>query len=200
MGRSPGKHVLEEPRVKKPPLVEFVEWIEEIVLVASVLVLLFFFLPFQINVVEGISMEPTYFDGDVVVSLESRDLPQVGDVVIVDNVLPMKIIKRVIATAGQTVDFDEATNEVLVDGKPLSSQAFGLKPGITKLPAAGEKVMDFPQTVPENCVFVLGDNRPRSEDSRYRRVGMVDVRNISGVVRLNLFPLTKFGVLPDYTG
>ena len=54
-------------------------------------------------------------------------------------------------------------------------------------------MLEFPQTVPEGCVFVLGDNRQNSKDSRFAEVGMVDCRNILGKVVFDLFPLTKFG-------
>ena len=81
-----------------------------------------------------------------------------------------------------------------VDGEAVDETAFGLSNHITDLPYASFEVLEFPQTVPEGCVFVLGDNRSVSEDSRYQRVGMIDRRNILGKAVLRLFPLNRIGL------
>ena len=114
--------------------------------------------------------------------------------VVVVNVLEEPIIKRVIATEGQVVDFDPDTRAVLVDGQPVDETQFGLENGITDLPYSSFEVLEFPQTVPEGCVFVLGDNRSVSEDSRYQRVGMIDTRNILGKALVRIFPLDRIGL------
>ena len=138
-------------------------------------------------------MEPTYFDGDRVLVTKLAGEARQGDVVIVVHALQETIIKRVVATEGQTVDFDQQSGELLVDGLPLKGEEFGIENGITFLPDRPGQVMEFPQQVPEGCVFVLGDNRMHSTDSRYVEVGMVDRRNILGRVVFNLMPFSKAG-------
>ena len=103
------------------------------------------------------------------------------------------IIKRVVATEGQTVDFDPVLGEVLVDGVALPGSVFGIEDGITFVPEVPGQVLEFPQTVPEGCVFVLGDNRGHSTDSRFQSVGMVDQRNILGKVVFNIYPFSNLG-------
>ena len=147
----------------------------------------------RVITVDGISMEPTYFDGDrVLVTSLAGEIRQ-GDVVIIVHALDDTIIKRVVATEGQWVDFDQELGEVTVDGTPLMGEKFGIENGITTIPQHPGAVMDFPQQVPEGCVFVLGDNRGSSMDSRYLAVGMIDKRNILGKVVFNLYPFSKVG-------
>ena len=83
---------------------------------------------------------------------------------------------------------------LLQDGQPVDETQFGLENGITDLPYSSFEVLEFPQTVPEGCVFVLGDNRSVSEDSRYQRVGMIDTRNILGKALVRIFPLDRIGL------
>ena len=83
--------------------------------------------------------------------------------------------------------------EVLVDGKALDETVFGLENGITEYPYTSFELVDFPQTVPKGCIFVLGDNRPVSEDSRYQIIGMVDMRDVLGKAVFHVFPLHRFG-------
>ena len=142
-------------------------------------------------------MEPTYHDGDRVLATNLLGAPAQGDVVIVINALEEPIIKRVVATEGQTVDFDPQLGEVTVDGEVVSGSAFGIEDGITFVPDLPGQVLEFPQTVPEGCVFVLGDNRGNSTDSRFQTVGMVDCRNVLGTVFFNLYPFSKLGFTGD---
>ena len=139
------------------------EWVQVLVCVVLVMVLVFT-LALRIVRVNGPSMRETLQDGDLLIAvtrLFAGD-PQVGDIVIVskdsfENGKP--IIKRVIATGGQTVDIDFETGAVTVDGtvleEPYIREATYLDEGMT-----------FPLTVPEGSVFVLGDNRNNSDDSR----------------------------------
>lgn len=168
------------------------EWAEELVFAVVLIAVAFTFL-FRIITVTGTSMAPNYNNGDRVLVTGFAGNVSAGDVVVIVNVLEEPIIKRVIASEGQTVDFDFAAKSVLVDGQPIDETEFGLQNGITDLPYASFELLEFPQTVPEGCVFVLGDNRPVSEDSRYRVVGMVDKRDILGKAVFHIFPFEKIG-------
>lgn len=170
------------------------EWLETIV-IAFVIVTVIFTLGTRVITVDGISMQPTYFHGDRVLVTSLAGEAEQGDVVVIVHALEDTIIKRVVATEGQVVDFDVELGELTVDGVPVKGEEFGIENGITAVPDRPGLVMDFPQTVPEGCVFVLGDNRAHSTDSRYLDVGMVDKRNILGKVVFNLFPLSKMGAV-----
>lgn len=169
------------------------EWMETII-VAFVAVTVCFTFFARVITVDGSSMEPTYYDGDRVLVTSLAGQAEKGDVVIIVHALEDTIIKRVVATEGQVVDFDPVQGELTVDGAPVKGEEFGIENGITFVPDRPGMVMDFPQQVPEGCVFVLGDNRGASQDSRYLSVGMVDRRNILGRVVLNLFPFSKAGL------
>ena len=168
------------------------EWVETIVMAVVFVTVVFTFVA-RVITVDGISMEPTYYNGDRVLSTTLAGAPHQGDVVIVVNALDEPIIKRVIATEGQTVDFDKESGEVMVDGEVVPGSVYGIEDGITYVTDLPGQVLEFPQTVPKGCVFVMGDNRDNSLDSRFVEVGMVDTRNILGKVFFNLFPISKFG-------
>ncbi len=179
-----------EPEGQRRPFkVWFLEWMDTII-VAFVAVTLCFTFFARIITVEGISMEPTYFDGNRVLVTSLAGQAKKGDVVIIVHALEDTIIKRVVATEGQWVDFDPELGELTVDGVPVKGDEFQIENGITFVPEYSGEVMSFPQQVPEGCVFVLGDNRAHSTDSRYADVGMVDRRNILGRVILNLYPFS----------
>ena len=144
---------------------------------------------FFISTVEitGNSMQQTIFHGDRVVLSNQNYQPRQGDIVVIaenGTQLDTAIIKRVIAVAGQTVDIDFDTGTVYVDGMALDESAYTENGSTTK-----NEGMQFPQTVPENCVFVLGDNRDVSEDSRNPKVGMVNQHFILGKVTMVIYPL-----------
>ncbi len=169
------------------------EWMETIIVAFVAVTICFTFLA-RVITVDGSSMEPTYYDGDRVLVTSLAGQAEKGDVVIIVHALEDTIIKRVVATEGQVVDFDPVQGELTVDGTPVKGEEFGIENGITFVPDRPGMVMEFPQQVPEGCVFVLGDNRGASQDSRYLSVGMVDRRNILGRVVLNLFPFSKAGL------
>ena len=170
------------------------EWVEELV-IAVVLIAVVFTFACRVITVTGTSMVPNFHSGDRVLVVNDFTGVEQGDVVVIVNVLQDPIIKRVIATEGQIVDFDYNAGTVLVDGQVVDETQFGLENGITGEPFSSFQLLEFPQTVPEGCVFVLGDNRAVSEDSRYQDVGMIDKRNILGKAVLHLFPFQNFGLV-----
>ena len=169
------------------------EWVEQMVFAVVVLVVICTFFARIITVV-GSSMEPNFYERDKVLIVNTPSGVEQGDVVVIVNRLDDPIIKRVIATEGQVVSFDEEKRAVLVDGVIVDDSQFGVENGITTL-YSSIPALDFPQEVPEGCVFVLGDNREVSNDSRYQDIGMVDERNILGKAVLFLFPFSKIGVV-----
>ena len=138
--------------------------------------------------IKGSSMVPTFENRDSVIISNLFFTPQYGDVVVLrkDTFQKEPIIKRVIATEGQTIDIDFNAGIVYVDGKALD-EPYVNSPTNNQLDFTGKV------TVPENCVFVMGDNRNDSTDSRSSLIGCVDKRYIMGKVLLRILPLNKFG-------
>ena len=160
-----------------------------ICMLVAVMAVLMLFL--RIIVVDGPSMERTLLNGDymLLVSNMFYKEPKHGDVVVVskqayDNGKP--IVKRVIATEGQTVDIDFNEGVVYVDGvaqdEPYTKTLTTLKEGT-----------EFPLVVEGGKVFVMGDNRNNSKDSRSTQIGQVDKREVLGKVAFILFPGTGMG-------
>lgn len=182
------------PMVPAKGIKTLYEWLEEIVIALTLVILVFTFL-FRVVTVTGESMLPNFVEGQKLIVTNLGHSVEQGTVVVITNVLNEPIIKRVIATGGQTVDIDYETGVVYVDGEAVDETQFGLENGITTRPYSTLEAMVFPQTVPEGCVFVLGDNRSVSKDSRYTEVGMVDTRHILGEAVFTLYPFDRFGVI-----
>ena len=165
------------------------EWYEALISAALVLVLIFSFF-FRIIQVDGESMVPTLQNGDKLIVWGAGYEPQRGDVVIVDSYTAYgkPLVKRVIAKGGDTVSIDYATGTVAVNGEVLQEDY------IAEPTYLGYDVT-FPYTVPEGTVFVMGDNRNQSLDSRSTYVGCIDERDILGRVLLCFMPFTDFGVV-----
>ena len=165
---------------------ELYEWTQALVGSVLAVVLVFTFLIRLIGV-DGHSMVPTLQDGDrllVLSSLLDNDY-EYGDIVVLreESFLEEPIVKRVIATEGQTVDIDFEAGIVYVDGQALD------EPYINE-PTYMEEGTEFPLTVPEGCIFVMGDNRNHSSDSRDSRLGTVDTRCVLGKAVFLAFPGT----------
>lgn len=141
------------------------------------------------------SMEDTIQVGDRVfsekISYYGHD-PQPGDIVTFDDPLDpgTTLIKRVIATAGQTVDLQDGA--VYVDGEALDEPYTEGKPSEPLMTAPGVSV-EYPYTVPEGCLWVMGDNRTNSADSRY--FGAIPVSSVSGHANAIYWPLDRIGAL-----
>ena len=160
------------------------EWVQALVCSVLAVVLLFAFVVRLIGV-DGHSMVPTLQDGDRLLVLNSLwdDGYQYGDIVVLrkDTFMEEPIVKRVIATEGQTVDIDFAAGDVYVDGELLEEDYINE-------PTYVEEGTEFPLTVPEGSIFVMGDNRNHSSDSRSSDLGTVDTRYVIGRAVFLLFP------------
>ena len=131
----------------------------------------------------GSSMTPTLQDGQIVVSVKSAQ-PNRGDIVAFyyNNKI---LVKRIIATAGQWVDIDENGN-VYVDDQLLEEPYLSEK-------ALGECNLELPYQVPDGRLFVMGDHRLTSVDSRHTSVGCIAEEQIVGVITFRVWPLSAFG-------
>lgn len=163
------------------------DWIQ-CLLMALIVCVVFFIYFVRVIDVSGTSMLPTLNNGDKMLVSDLFYKAKQGDVVVfrAESYDPNKaLVKRVIATGGQTVNIDFQAGVVYVDGQPLEEDYIN-EPTKTQLQFIG------PAEVPEGCVFVLGDNRNASTDSRHSAIGMVDERLILGKVYGVIFPLDGF--------
>ncbi len=165
--------------------------LRSLVWVVLLIIFLFTFV-IRITVVDGESMERTLFHGDIVLVRSLAYTPKQGDIVVLTKTSfrPQSIIKRVIAVEGQRVDVDYATSTVFVDGEPVEEPYIW---EIMEMPWWGEGVNHL--TVPEGCVYVMGDNRNNSSDSRLPDIGIVDERCIIGRALVVVFPFTDIKLL-----
>ena len=174
----------EDASQKKEEGRDLYEWTQALVCSVLAVVLLFTFVVRLIGV-DGHSMVPTLQDGDrllVLNSLWDSDY-EYGDIVVLrkESFLEEPIVKRVIATEGQTVDIDFASGSVYVDGELLEEDYINE-------PTYVDEGTQFPLTVPEGSIFVMGDNRNHSSDSRSSDLGTVDTRYVIGKAVFLLFP------------
>ena len=173
----------------------------------SILFAVFIIFGYIINFsgVSGESMMPTLSDGDTILALRAAYTPERGDVVIIDSKtaalldengniteksgLGCKITKRIIAVGGDTVDIDFEKGTVTVNGGVLEENY------ISEPTTRDEGAFEYPLTIPEGYVFVLGDNRNISKDSRHADVGLVPEDEIIGKAVMKVFPFGSFGTI-----
>ena len=169
-----------ETKTKINWLSELFELLDSVVL-SAVCVLVIFTLIFRIFVVSGDSMFPTLKNGERLIVSGLFYEPKAGDIICFYNDYKDEVlVKRVIATAGQTVDISDDFR-VFVDGKELPEDYIG-DIDTRKMSTP------MPYTVEDNCVFVMGDNRGDSMDSRDMRVGTVHKNDILGRLIIRLLP------------
>lgn len=156
---------------------------------ASILILIITFV-FTMVIVDGRSMQHTLESGDKIVVTKMGYQPKDGDVIVVgksEEGYSKPIVKRVIATEGQTLKIDFENQQVIVDGKVLD------EPYISSETIEG--TAEIPEVIPEGYVFVMGDNRYISMDSRYKDIGLVNVDDIVGKAVFVVFPFDRFGFI-----
>ena len=186
---------------KKPFAIAALDYVEMFVLAAVVVILLLTFCA-RLCVVSGDSMKNTLFHGEKLVVSNLFYTPKSGDIIVLHQtgaIYNEPIVKRVIAVGGQHVRIDYMNNKVYVSDDDTftddeiideSGYAYFDKGGQWKEAASLTSPEDF--AVPEGHIFVLGDNRNVSADSRTEEIGMVDARRVLGKVLFRLSPFQSF--------
>ena len=180
---------LPEPEEKSSFRLELYDWMQCLVSALVVCILIFAFIGRVISV-DGNSMNPTLLNSDKIIISNLFYKPKQGDIVVLTKKAfsSEPIVKRVIATEGQTVDINFETGEVSVDGRVLD------EPYINET-THRQLDMTFPVTVDDGCIFVMGDNRNRSTDSRDSTIGCVDTRCVLGRVYNSILPISRCGLV-----
>ena len=184
-----------ETKEKKSLGKEIFEWVQAIV-VALVIAMFLRTYIFTLVDVSGSSMVPTLHDRDKLFVWRAGYEPEVGDIVIFRPAgrEDTPYVKRVIATEGQSVDIKyneyEGCADVYVDGKKLEEDYINEKISYSRM---GDGI--YPCVVPDDCMFVLGDNRNNSSDSRLSSVGMVTKESVIGKALVRLWPFNAIGGL-----
>ena len=181
---------MEEKKGKKGSFkLEVYDWVQCLVTALVACILIFMFIG-QVIGVDGRSMLQTLHDQDKVIISNLFYTPKRGDVVVLTkwSFGDEPIVKRVIATEGQTVDIDFDEGKVWVDGV-LQEEEY------VNSPTNRFYDLTFPLTVDEGCVFVMGDNRNESTDSRYSVIGCVDTRCILGRAYAVILPFSRLGTV-----
>lgn len=169
----------------------FFDWIRCILFAISIVVICLTFV-FRLVDVDGSSMDDTLATKDKVIVTNFFYTPKNNDIVVIShgNDYPNPIIKRVIATEGQTIKLDYENNRIIVDGVVIDEPYIK---GTTFSGNYGDNVI--PEVIPEGKLFVLGDNRKVSLDSRSTEIGLIDVDNVIGKAQFVAFPFNDFGYL-----
>ena len=182
VGYTRKKRSPKEKEEKERQNMELYDWVQCVVTALVAGILIFVFVGRVVGI-DGWSMYPTLFHGDKVITSNLFYTPQQGDVVVfqTDTYGDESLVKRIIATGGQTVDIDFISGIVYVDGVALEEDYTA---ELTYI----QEDFDGPVSVPEGYIFVLGDNRNASLDSRNNRVGLVPESCIIGKAYLIIFP------------
>ena len=184
--------------VRKKMLKNTYEWLE-IICVAIALMLVIFMFVFRMVEVDGQSMMNTLHHKDRLIISNAFYTPKPGDIVVIvtdsGKYANAPLIKRIIATEGQTIELDTVNWKIFITEKDGTKHELD-ESLYDSLINRNNKDMEhgmvqYPYTVPEGCVFVMGDNRNHSDDSR--NLGAIDVDNIVGRVILRVLPFDQFG-------
>ncbi|MBQ8898377.1 MAG: signal peptidase I [Clostridia bacterium] len=186
---------LAPPKKDRDIALAIYEWCDAVVY-ALIAIVLLFTLFFKVTTVVGTSMINTLHERDTLIISKLGYEPENGDIVVIamDNLYFQEpIVKRIIASGGETVNINFATHEVSVTD--VNGVTRVLQEDYILSPTATAADVAFPLTVPEGMLFVMGDNRNGSTDSRDSRVGLIDERQVLGHVVLRVLPIKDFGVV-----
>lgn len=189
---------------------DLMDLVESVIFSIFIVTLIFTFL-FRIATVDGPSMLDTLHDKDRLIISHLFYEPKQGDIIIINNKngfiydemqeniiktrginvdgSEKKIVKRIVAVGGQEINIDFKKGKVYIDGVEIS------EPYIKEPTFRDEGAFKFPITVPEGYVFVMGDNRDKSKDSRDSQIGFVPVEEIMGKVIFRIYPFKTLGMV-----
>lgn len=165
-----------------------------IISTSIVAIMIIFTFVFRIVGVSGPSMMNTLNNGDWLVVSAFITEPERGDIVIITqpNSFNEPIVKRVIAVGGDTIDIDFKTATVYINGKEIN------EPYLGSSTITDDGAWQYPLTLEEGQVFVMGDNRQHSSDSRSPYIGLIDENYILGQVLFRFSPISEFKIFGDY--
>lgn len=164
------------------------EYVDALIVAMVLLVLIFTFLV-RIAGVQGNSMQPNLQTGDRLILSVHFYQPQYGDIVVINRYTEDPLVKRVIGLSGDRIRIDRDTGKVYRNGEVL------VEPYLTV--STPPRDLTDEVTVPEGSLFVMGDNRTVSKDSRSREVGMIPESDVVGKAIWRIWPLPSFGALYD---
>ncbi len=176
----------DEAPAKENAAVSLYEWVEAAIFSLICVAVVFTFL-FRIVGVDGPSMQYTLMNHDRLILTNLFYKPERGDIVVINRYTQEPLVKRIIAVGGDTLDIDAETGEVILNGEVLEEpylDCFTPRNHFT-----GEV------TIPEGHIFVMGDNRGNSHDSRSGDIGFVSEKDIMGKAVFRIWPLNQFGGL-----
>lgn len=164
------------------------DWTKSIVAIMFIMLFILTYF-FRIVNVDGDSMKNTLINDEKLIVTSFMYTPTDGDIVVISHGqhLDEPIIKRVIATEGETLKIDFDKQKVYVNDKLID------EPYVSSEIVRGDSVI--PEIIPEGKIFVMGDNRAISNDSRYNQVGLIDVKDVIGKAQFRILPVDKIGYL-----
>ena len=187
---------LPSPKRSSAFVKEAVEYVEIFVFAVCFVVLLFSFV-FRVCTVRGDSMKGTLMDGESLIVSNVLYTPQRGDIIVFHQTgeINEPVVKRVIATEGETVSITYSSSGMRVTVTDIHGNSTVLEEDYVRY--VGYQLYHFPTTVtvPEGCLFVMGDNRNESMDSRHPNIGFVDERRVLGHVLFRITPFDRMGTV-----
>ena len=160
----------------------------ESIIISLIIIMLVIVFAFRAVTVDGDSMLPNLHNGERLIITNLFYTPEKGDIIVIDknNSLDKPLIKRVIATEGDKICIDYSTGDVYVNDELVDEQYIYEKIE----PTDGDNIELI---IKDGYVFVMGDNRNNSQDSRNNHIGQVNVKNILGKAVLRIYPFNAIG-------